>query len=62
MSPQVSGLWSLVSHSFPRRAKGAVKREFGRIVYTGTMGGRQQIVRPAHEVAVGIWLAYLQRN
>ena len=41
---------------------GAVKREFGRIVYTGTMGGRQQIVRPAHEVAVGIWLAYLQRN
>ena len=41
---------------------GAVKREFGRIVYTGTMGGRQQIIRPAHEVAVGIWLAYLQRN
>ena len=38
---------------------GAVKREFGRIVYTGTMGGRQQIVRPAHEVAVGIWLSSL---
>ena len=38
---------------------GAVKREFRRIVYTGTMGGRQQIVRPAHEVAVGIWLARL---
>ena len=36
-----------------------VKREFRRIVYTGTMAGRQQIIRPAHEVAVGIWLTTL---
>lgn len=35
-------------------------REFRRVAYTGTMGWRQQIVRPAHEVALGIWLARLQ--
>ena len=37
-----------------------VAREFRRVVYTGTMGWRKQIVRPAHEVALGIWLARLQ--
>lgn len=37
-----------------------VAREFRRVAYTGTMGWRQQIVRPAHEVALGIWLARLQ--
>ena len=30
-----------------------------RIAYTGTMGWRQKLNRPAHEVAVGIWLARL---
>ena len=39
--------------------KAMVAREFRRIAYTGTMGWRQQIVRPAHEVALGIWLARL---
>ena len=39
--------------------KAMVSREFRRIVYTGTMGWRQQIVRPAREVALGIWLATL---
>ena len=28
--------------------------ELGRIAYTGTMGWRQKLNRPAHEVAVGI--------
>ena len=37
----------------------AVAREFRRISYTGTMGWRQKLNRPAHEVAVGIWLAGL---
>ena len=37
----------------------AVAREFRRIAYTGTMGWRQKLNRPAHEVAVGIWLAGL---
>ncbi len=37
----------------------AVAREFRRVVYTGTMDARRQLVRPAHEVAVGIWLAGL---
>ena len=36
-----------------------IEREFGRIVVTGTMGWRRQIRRPAHELAVGIWLARL---
>ncbi len=40
--------------------KEMVAREFRRVAYTGTMGWRQQIVRPAHEVALGIWLARLQ--
>lgn len=39
--------------------KAMVAREFRRVAYTGTMGWRQQIVRPAHEVALGIWLARL---
>ena len=39
--------------------KDAVAREFRRISYTGTMGWRQKLNRPAHEVAVGIWLAGL---
>ena len=37
----------------------AVAREFKRIAYTGTMCWRRQIRRPAHEVALGIWLASL---
>lgn len=37
--------------------KDAVAREFRRIAYTGTMGWRQKLNRPAHEVAVGIWLS-----
>lgn len=40
--------------------KDMVAREFRRVAYTGTMGWRQQLVRPAHEVALGIWLARLQ--
>jgi len=40
--------------------KAMVAREFRRIAYTGTMGWRQQIVRPAHEIALGIWLARLR--
>ena len=39
--------------------KEAVAREFRRIAYTGTMGWRQKLNRPAHEVALGIWLAGL---
>ena len=39
--------------------KDMVSREFRRVVYTGTMGWRQQLVRPSHEVALGIWLARL---
>ena len=39
--------------------KEAVAREFRRIAYTGTMGWKQKLNRPAHEVAVGIWLARL---
>ena len=39
--------------------KDAVAREFKRIAYTGTMGWRKKLNRPAHEVAVGIWLASL---
>ena len=39
--------------------KDAVAREFRRIAYTGTMGWRKKLKRPAHEVAVGIWLAGL---
>ena len=37
----------------------AVAREFRRVVYTGTMDARRQLIRPAHEVAIGIWLATL---
>ena len=37
-----------------------VAREFRRVAYTGTMKYQLQIVRPAHEVAVGIWLARLK--
>ena len=40
--------------------KAMVAREFRRVAYTGTMGWRQQLVRPAHEVALGIWLARLK--
>ena len=36
-----------------------LQREFGRIVITGTMAWRRQMGRPAHEVALGIWLAGL---
>lgn len=36
-----------------------LKREFGRIVITGTMTWQRQMCRPAHEVALGIWLARL---
>ena len=36
-----------------------IKREFGRIVITGTMTWRRQMTRPAHEVALGVWLAGL---
>ena len=39
--------------------KDAVVREFRRIAYTGTMGWKKKLNRPAHEVAVGIWLAGL---
>ena len=39
--------------------KEAVAREFRRIAYTGTMGWKQKLNRPAHEVSVGIWLAGL---
>lgn len=39
--------------------KAAVAREFRRIAYTGTMGWKQKLNRPAHEVAIGIWLAGL---
>jgi len=39
--------------------KAMVAREFRRIVFTGTMGWRRQLIRPAHEVALGIWLARL---
>ena len=39
--------------------KEAVAREFRRIAYTGTMGWKQKLNRPAHEVAVGIWLSRL---
>ena len=40
----------------------AVAREFRRIAYTGTMSSRQKLNRPAHEVAVGIWLAGLDSD
>ena len=40
--------------------KAMVAREFRRVAYTGTMGWRQQLVRPAHEVSLGIWLARLK--
>ena len=33
--------------------------ELGRIVITGTMTWRRRMTRPAHEVALGIWLAGL---
>ena len=36
-----------------------LEREFGRIVVTGTMSWQRQMNRPAHEVAIGIWLARL---
>ena len=39
--------------------KAMVEREFGRVAYTGTMKYQLQLVRPAHEVALGIWLARL---
>ena len=42
-----------------KKFKAMVAREFRRVVYTGTMGWRQQLVRPSHEVALGIWLARL---
>ena len=40
--------------------KDMVAREFRRVAYTGTMKYSLQIVRPAHEVALGIWLARLE--
>ena len=33
-----------------------VSREFRRVVFTGTMRWQQQLNRPAHEVALGLWL------
>ena len=39
--------------------KEAVAREFRRIAYTGTMGWKKKLNRPAHEVALGIWLSRL---
>ena len=39
--------------------KDMVAREFRRVAYTGTMKYSLQIVRPAHEIALGIWLARL---
>ena len=36
-----------------------LQREFGRIVITGTMAWQRQMRRPAHEVALGVWLACL---
>ena len=42
--------------------KAMVEREFGRVAYTGTMKYQLQLVRPAHEVAVGIWLARLKAD
>ena len=40
--------------------KDMVAREFRCVAYTGTMKYSLQIVRPAHEVALGIWLARLE--
>ena len=37
----------------------AVAQEFRRIVRTGTMSASRQLVRPAHETAIGLWLAGL---
>lgn len=37
-----------------------VAREFRRVIFTGTMKYQQQLVRPAHEVALGIWLARME--
>ena len=39
-----------------------VRGEFRRIIYTGTMSYSRQLVRPAHETAVAIWLAGLDRG
>lgn len=47
------------SHSPIPIPQSLLQREFGRIVITGTMAWRRQMGRPAHEVALGIWLAGL---
>ena len=52
---EADGIWAKVTDDF----KEAVAREFRRIAYTGTMGWRKKLNRPAHEVALGIWLARL---
>lgn len=36
-----------------------IERELRRVLCSGTMGWRRQLIRPAHEVAVGIWMAGL---
>lgn len=36
-----------------------IERELRRVICSGTMGWRRQLIRPAHEVAVGIWMAGL---
>lgn len=38
-----------------------IERAFRRVLYTGTMSWRRQLIRPAHEVAVGIWMASLAK-
>ena len=47
------------SEAVARLHNAVFDREFRRIAYTGTMGWRQKLNRPAHEVAIGIWLAGL---
>ncbi len=42
--------------------KRIVAREFRRIVFSGSMSYEQQLRRPAHEVAVGLWLSTLEKE
>ncbi len=37
----------------------ALRDAFRRVICSGTMGWHRQLIRPAHEVAVGIWMAGL---
>ena len=36
-----------------------IERELRRVICSGTMGWHRQLIRPAHEVAVGIWMVGL---